>query len=160
MVEGHANSTDDYLIDGLSFKLAKGASYVTNRRSVSFFPSGSNEYGPSTGTKVIKIRLNGTDWLDPSTVKVMFTLKNTDATHPLKFLSGPHAFFRRLRIVVGGQIVEDIDDYNRVCEMFNILQSPAVRANDEVEGIRSLGWTYSRNTCNWRSDSNNRNEAL
>ena len=75
MVEGHANSTDDYLIDGLSFKLAKGASYVTNRRSVSFFPSGSNEYVPSTGTKVIKIRLNGTDWLDPSTVKVMFTLK-------------------------------------------------------------------------------------
>ena len=74
------------------FNLGQGASYVTNRRSVSFFPSGSNEYGPSTGTKVIKIRLNGTDWLDPSTVKVMFTLKNTDAANDLKFLSGPHAF--------------------------------------------------------------------
>ena len=37
-------------------------------------------------------------------------------------------------IVCGGQIVEDIDDYNRVCEMFNILQSKNVRANDELEG--------------------------
>ena len=134
MVEAHANSTEDYLIEGLSFKLAQGASYVTNRRSVSFFPSGSDTYAPTSGTKVIKIKLNGTDWLDPSTVKVMFTLKNTDTTNDLHFLSGPHAFFRRMRIVCGGQIVEDIDDYNRVCEMFNILQSSAVRANDEIEG--------------------------
>ena len=134
MVEGHANSTDDYLIDGLSFKLPQGASYVTNRRSVSFFPSGSDTYAPTSGTKVIKIRLNGTDWLDPSTVKIMFTLKNTDALHDLKFLSGPHAFFRRMRIVCGGQIVEDIDDYNRVCEMFNVLQAPSVRSNDSIEG--------------------------
>ena len=57
MVEGHANSTDDYLIDGLSFKLPQGASYVTNRRSVSFFPSGSDTYAATSGTKVIKIRL-------------------------------------------------------------------------------------------------------
>ena len=134
MVESHANSTDDYLIDGLSFQLPKGASYVTNRRSFSFSPSGSDTYGPTSGTKVIKIRLNGTDWLDPSTVKIMFTFKNTDATNDLKFLSGPHAFFRRMCIVCGGQIVEDIDDYNRVCEMFNILQSKNVRANDEIEG--------------------------
>ena len=134
MVEAHANSSEDYLIEGLSFKLAQGASYVTNRRSVSFFPSGSDAYGPTSGTKVIKIRLNGTDWLDPSTVKIMFSLKNDDTANDLHFLSGPHAFFRRMRIVCGGQIVEDIDDYNKVCEMFNILQSESVRKNDEIEG--------------------------
>jgi len=136
MVEAHANSTEDYLIEGLSFKLAQGASYVTNRRSVSFFPSGSDTYAPTSGTKVIKIRLNGTDWLDPSTVKIMFTLTNPSGTGTadMHFLSGPHAFFRRLRVVCGGQIVEDIDDYNRVCEMFNVLQSKNVRENDEIEG--------------------------
>ena len=36
MVESHAQSQDDYLIEGLSFKLSPGASYVTNRRSVTF----------------------------------------------------------------------------------------------------------------------------
>ena len=72
MVEAHANSSEDYLIEGLSYKLSPGASYVTNRRSVSFFPSGSDTYSPSSGSKVIRIKQNGTDWLDPSTVKVMF----------------------------------------------------------------------------------------
>ena len=37
MVEAHAQSTEDYLIQGLSYKLAAGASYVTNRRNVTFF---------------------------------------------------------------------------------------------------------------------------
>ena len=133
MVESHANSVDDYLIEGLSFKLTPGASYVTNRRSVSFFPSGSDSYSSTSGVKVIKVKLNGTDWLDPSTVKVMFTVNNTTGT--MSFLSGGHAFFRRLRVVCNGQIVEDIDDYNRVCEMFNVLQSSSVRQNDEIEGV-------------------------
>ena len=133
MVESHANSVDDYLIEGLSFKLSPGASYVTNRRSVSFFPSGSDTYSPTSGVKVIKIKVNGTDWLDPSTVKVMFTINNT--TGNMNFLSGAHSFFRRMRVVCNGQIVEDIDDYNRVCEMFNVLQSSSVRQNDEIEGI-------------------------
>ena len=134
MVESHANSVDDYLIEGLSFKLAPGASYVTNRRSVSFFPSGSDTYSSTSGVKVIKIKLNGTDWLDPSTVKVMFTINNTTGT--MNFLSGVHSFFRRLRVVCNGQIVEDIDDYNRVCEMFNVLQSSSVRGNDEIESVK------------------------
>jgi hypothetical protein len=116
MVESHANSVDDYLIEGLSFELAPGASYVTNRRSVSIFPSGSDSYPSTSGVKVIKVKLNGTDWLDPSTVKIMFTVNNT--TGAMNFLSGGHAFFRRPRVVCNGQIVEDIDDYNRVCANF------------------------------------------
>ena len=43
-MEGHANSVEDLLIDGLSFKLSPGASYVYERKSVSFHPSGSNIY--------------------------------------------------------------------------------------------------------------------
>ena len=39
-----------------------------------------------------------------------------------------------MRIVCGGQIVEDIDDYDRVCKMFNFLQSKQVWENDEIEG--------------------------
>ena len=124
---------DDYLIEGLSFKLTPGASHETNRRSVSLFPSGSDSYSSTSGVKVIKVKLNGTDWLDPSTVKVMFTVNNTAGA--MSFLSGGHSFFRRLRVVCNGQIVEDIDDYNRVCEMFNVLQSSSVRTNDEIEAV-------------------------
>ena len=97
MVEAHAQSVDDYLIEGLSFKLGAGASYVTNRRSVSFFPSGSDTYSPASGVKVIKIKLNGNDWLDPNTVKFMFTLTNTDGTNDMTILSGPHNFLKRFK---------------------------------------------------------------
>ena len=74
-MESHAQATEDYLIDGLSFKLAPGASYVTNRRSVTFYPQGGSSYTP-TGVKVIRIGLTGEGWLDPSTLRVMFDLNN------------------------------------------------------------------------------------
>ena len=48
MVEAIANSLEDRLIDGLSFKLNPGASYVTDRRSATFHPQGSNIYRPSS----------------------------------------------------------------------------------------------------------------
>ena len=46
MVEAMTNSVEYYLIDGLSFKLSPGASYVTNRRNVTWYTSGgvSNKF--------------------------------------------------------------------------------------------------------------------
>ena len=35
-LEATTNAIEDHLIDAISFKLAPGASYVTDRRSVSF----------------------------------------------------------------------------------------------------------------------------
>ena len=46
MGEVIANSLEDTLIDGLSFKLAKTASYITGRRSCTHHPQGSKIYTP------------------------------------------------------------------------------------------------------------------
>ena len=78
-MEAVAQGVEDYLIDGLSFKLNPGASYITNRRSVTFFPTGGNEYSP-TGVKVIRVALTGNDWIDPETFRMSFTLNNTSGT--------------------------------------------------------------------------------
>ena len=75
MVEAHANSVEDKLIDGLSFKLSPGASYVQERKSVTFHPQGSNIYS-TNGTKLIKLLVSGDSWMDPSTFRVMFDLVN------------------------------------------------------------------------------------
>ena len=48
-------SPTDILVDNLSFKLNTGASYITDRRSVRFYPSGSNVYKPTSGKPCIKI---------------------------------------------------------------------------------------------------------
>ena len=53
-MEHHAESIDDALIGGLSYKLKPGASNVTSRKSVSYFASGGNTYSPN-GVTVIKI---------------------------------------------------------------------------------------------------------
>ena len=135
-MESHAQATEDYLIEGLSFKLAPGASYVTNRRSVTFYPQGGNSYAPN-GVKVIRLALTGDGWLDPSTIRVMFDLTNLDTefNHTLKTISGPWSFFRRMRLMAGGTIIEDIDNYARTHEMFHTLVSPAKRQNDTIEGF-------------------------
>jgi hypothetical protein len=137
MVDAMANSVEDYLIEGLSFKLSPGASYVTDRRSVSYFTAGSNVYQSGSGARVIRINLTGDGWLDPSTVRLVYTLVNSDAevTHTLKPLSGGWSFFRRARCLVGGAILDDVDYYNRVHEMLHILTSKNNRDNDEIEGF-------------------------
>jgi hypothetical protein len=137
MVDSMANSVEDYLIDGLSFKLNPGASYVSDRRSVSYFPAGSNIYQSGSGARVIRMNLTGEGWLDPSTVRLTYTLVNNETTEAkyLRVISGPWGFFRRARCLVGGAIVDDIDYYNRVHEMLHILTSKPNRDNDSVEGF-------------------------
>ncbi len=116
VVEAIANGIEYKLIDGLSFKMNSAASYLVDRRSVTFHPQGSNMYRPTSGTKLIRILLTGDNWLDPSSLRVMFTLTNEEvtATKRLRPLSGPWLFFRRMRILCAGQLVEDIDQYNSI----------------------------------------------
>ena len=94
MVEAMANGVEDKLIDGLSFKMNPGASYVVDRRSVTYHPQGSNIYKSASGTKLIRILLTGDNWLDTSTLRIMFDVRNnaTTAAKKLYVLGGPHCF--------------------------------------------------------------------
>ena len=137
MVEAMANSVEYYLIDGLSFKLSPGASYVTNRRNASFYSSGAQEYISNQGARVVRITINGDGWLDPSTVRLLMTVNNKDATanHTLRLISPPWSFFRRSRLLYAGQVCEDLDNYGRTHELFHVLTSKSNRENDDVQGF-------------------------
>ena len=136
-------SPEDILVDSLSFKLNKGASYITDRRSVRFYPSGSNVYKPTSGNRVLKFSLNAEDngWLDPQSVRVFFTVQNLDQdlNRKLRPLAPPYSFFRRMRIIAGNQVVEDFDSYNRVHQMFSKLMSQGARKDEANEGF---GYRY------------------
>ena len=158
MVESAANGIDDVLIDGLSFKLRPGASYVQERKSVTFYASGSNEYTP-TGTKLIKLVCTSEGWLDPSTLRICFDVNNkavdtyNTATTPttliplgpklLRPVGGPWSFFHRLRILCGGTIVEDISDFARTQEMFTTLMSKSSKINVDAEGFALDPYSYT-----------------
>ena len=130
-MEAHAQSVEDNLIDSLSFKLRAGASYVTDRRSVTYFPLGGNQH-TSNGVRVMKSGLNGDQWLDPSTVKLFYTIQNTtnktEKSELVPLVVGPWVFFRRMRVICGGQIIEDIDNYNRTHEMIHMMK-PTEKTN-------------------------------
>ena len=91
-LEATTNAIEDYLIDSISFKLQPGASYVTDRRSVTSHPQGSNIYKPVQGTKVIKITLTGDQWLDPSTVQLQFDVNNNKAAQLFMLGGSPYLF--------------------------------------------------------------------
>ena len=142
MVDSMDNSANDYLIVSFQFKIPPGASCVTDRRSVSYFTAGSNIYTSSGGTTVIRINLTGDGWLDPGSTRLQYTLVNTDstATNNVRTIGGPWSFFRRVRCLIGGALVDDVDYYNRVHEMMHIITTNNNRDNSDTERLRlSLG---------------------
>ena len=136
-------SPEDILIDNLSFKLNKGSSYITDRRSVSFWAQGSNIYKVDSGNRVIKINLNAEDnsWLDPQSVMMFFTVENDDKAldRKLRPISNPYSFFRRFRLLMGNTVIEDFDNFNRVSHMFSKLMNDGARDNEDAVGF---GYRY------------------
>lgn len=136
MVEAYKAALEDHLVDGINFSPEPGAKYVISRRMATFYPSGSNVYKPVSGTKLIKIDVFSDNWMDPVTSRVMFDLVNEGTTDQILYpISGPHSFFRRMRIISKGQIIEDIDDYNRLHEMFESMTAGHLRDNNMIEGF-------------------------
>ena len=106
-------SPEGIVIDNLSLKYTHtGASYIVDRRSVSFWPNASNIYKSNQRNRVLKFSLNGEDstFLDPQSVRVFFTSQNLDIgvfNNKLRPFCQPYCFFRRMRIIAGNQVVED-----------------------------------------------------
>ena len=51
----------------------------------------------------------------------------------LRTISGPWSFFRRMRILAGGQVLEDIDYYNRAHELFHMFRTTDNGMNDSIQ---------------------------
>ena len=121
MVEAMPNSIKDFIVDNISYKLKPRASFINERRNMTFLPSCSNIYSAS-GTELGKLQLTGDHFMNPSTFRVMFDVVNQDtvANEELRVLGGPGSFFRRARPLCGGVCIEDIDDHNRVEQCFLI----------------------------------------
>ena len=75
-------------------------------------------------------------FLDPATIRLGFTLKNDDvgANKALKPLSNsPMCFFQRMRVLMKGTLVEDINYLGRVENLFDILLPPQRRRSQSIQ---------------------------
>ncbi len=77
------NSSEDTLVNSLSFKLTGTVRYVSERKNVTYHPEGSGSYSATSGTKVVKFRLSSDGWLDPRTFRIMFNVVNDDRAFAL-----------------------------------------------------------------------------
>ena len=78
-----------------------------------------------------------TEWLEPQSIRLSYRLNNNDKTigHQLRIIGGPHSFFSRVRLLVGGTMVEGIMDYNRVHNMSSELTGANTKQNEDIEGF-------------------------
>ena len=136
--------SNDEMINALNFGLPSTSQYITSRRFVNFFPSGSNVYAPNQGNKNIRFNLSADDnnYIDLSSIRVFGTLQNTDGDQKkfLRPLAGLHAFFQRYQLNVAGQQVQDIIEYNRHCELYECLKPKNVRDMDDIESGANPRW--------------------
>ena len=132
------------MINSLNFGLPETAQYITDRRHVNYFPSGSNVYNPNAGSKNIRFHISGEDntYIDLSSIRLFANLQNTDGTrsHFLRPLGNLSSFFSRYRCTVGGQQVQDIIEYNRHCELYNSFKSQDARDMDDLESSANPRW--------------------
>ena len=77
LIEG----SQEKLIHGLTYVPNAQASYLKDRASVTYFPTGGNTDSP-TGVRLLRFELtaSGDDFLDPGSVRLAFTIVNEDAT--------------------------------------------------------------------------------
>ena len=123
---------EDQLLSSLQFKLPPSASYIQERRLVSWYPSGASTFSP-TGVREARFSITGESWLDPASLRINLKIRN-NTVNPIQLASSAHALIRRMRLLIGGVVVEDIDHYGRNAQIFQrMLQTPDWCTNDGIE---------------------------
>ena len=75
-LETHIAGSEDKLLEGLHFGSRNTASYVTARRSTTFSPSSASSWKPA-GVRLVRFNLaDHAGWLDPGTLRLIFTITN------------------------------------------------------------------------------------
>lgn len=132
-MEHALSASQEQMLASLDFSLSPSASYVIQRTSTSFYPSGASEMAPN-GNQVVRFQLTSESFLDPETIRCQMTLANVGAV-PVIPKTGPWGFFSRIRLLCGGTLLEDIFYANRVNEMLiNVLQPTNYATDEHIQG--------------------------
>ena len=87
------------------------------------------------------MRLNlasATEWADVASAYITFKIVNESVTAPLEFVGQPHVMFNRMQVRAGGDLMEDITNYNRLCEQMYVLQGTQKRMNSAQYGLPTV----------------------
>jgi len=70
------------------------------------------------GVRTVRIRLGGDDFVDPSSIRIMFTINNLDATKKLVPTTGPWGVWQQVYLRSNGVELDNVPYYNRFHTQF------------------------------------------
>ena len=126
------------LLESLSYDLPPASTAVVDlKQNCRAYPTSASTLVPN-GTKTCRIRLGGNDFVDPSSIRLMYTLTNTHATAPLCPTVGPWGPFGLMRLLSNGCEVDNFPAYNRFHELHAWrLMTMEQQASEAVYGWHS-----------------------
>ena len=106
------------MLDSLDFSLPPSSTAVVDRRQhVRAYPTSASTLTP-TGTRTCRIRLGGDDFVDASSIRLVFTIINGDTANSLVPLTGPWGCLSQVYLRSNGTELENIPNYGRHHQMF------------------------------------------
>ena len=88
------------------------------------------------GTNALGLNIsNAIQWLDPLSHALTFQVLNRGTTDLQFVSSNPAILFRRMETRIGGCLVDDITDQNRLAQLFTIYQSTGKRLQTATMGF-------------------------
>ena len=110
---------------------------VARKQACRAYPTSASTLTP-TGTKTVRIRMGGNDFVNPATVRVVYTLRNTSATAILCPTCGPHGPFGLVRLLSNGVETDFQPAYNRFHELHGWrLMTQEQQASEAIYGYHS-----------------------
>lgn len=137
-----ATANEAPLLDSLSFQIPSYSTAVIQRKQgCKAFPTSASTLTP-TNVRTVRLRLGGNDWTDSASVRLVYTLQNTDGQgRNLVPVCGPWGPFGLVRLMSGGVEIDRIDQMNRAHELHGWrLQTIEHQAAEAVYGWSSA-WT-------------------
>ena len=137
-----ASSGEAPVHPALNFELpAVSTAIVDRKQHCRAYPSSASSLNLSN-TRTVRIRLGGEDFVDPNSIRLMYTLKNdaSAATTYLKPTTGPWGVWQQCYLRSGGQELDNIPYYNRWHSQYGFNQ---LTREEQFGSVGVEGWHMS-----------------
>ena len=130
------------MLDSLDFTLPPASTACVDRRQhVRAYPTSASTLTP-TGTRTMRIRLGGDDFVDASSIRLMFTINNKDTTNPLVPLCGPWGAWSQVYLRSNGVECDNIPFYGRLHQQYGWNQLSQEQQFGEA-GVSGMAGSYT-----------------
>ena len=160
-----ATNITDALVPGLDFSGgAPSAEYVKQARQVRWRAQAGDRF--SDAAKTIRFNLSDDCWLQSCTLRLQFSITNKDAAKILTPVAHPMAMFENVRLYIGGQVAENMDNVTVLGNLLDLFKPVTRRVAESLENHPSLAMltralrfkrvrrARSSWICPWASSSN------